>query len=254
MADLIRLLRVFADGHLVTGFRHARLTGRDALGLTPMPFALNLWNLVSSDYYLLSSAKKISVMNGDSILAAGDIFGVNKQAFNDGIVTEVIFSAGMNLWNTPISLTVDASSRVSETLADILEASGTGISLLSYLGEDPVRSRHQSFYGTAAECLRIALSATTSKLCLVPSGLYVVPDKGIPVSMWLSNDDLIDLPVKINDYVILRTTVTGWSLGKLVELRRNGETIRGLITERSVDADNMNGSWECQLKIQLRDS
>ena len=71
MPDLNRSLSVFADGQLVTGFRHAYLSGRDALDLYPMPFTLRLWNLADSDYYALCAAKNLSVRHDDSILAYG---------------------------------------------------------------------------------------------------------------------------------------------------------------------------------------
>ena len=60
MADLDRSLRVYADDMLLSGFRRARLTGHDALGLYPMPFVLRLWNLAEADYLLLCSAKMLS--------------------------------------------------------------------------------------------------------------------------------------------------------------------------------------------------
>ena len=55
----------------MTGFRRARLTGQDALGLFPMPFTLRLWNLAEAEYYRLCAAKEIAVQAEDSVLAAG---------------------------------------------------------------------------------------------------------------------------------------------------------------------------------------
>ncbi|MBQ6515231.1 MAG: hypothetical protein IJI09_10980, partial [Clostridia bacterium] len=150
MPELNRSLSVFADGQPVNGFRHAYLTGRDALGLYPMPFTLRLWNLADSDYHALCAAKNLSVHHDDSILAYGKISDVYLQIVPEGKITEVVFAAGLGLWETPVSLSVEAGVSVSGTVRQILSASGTGIPLLSFPGEDPVRSRGQAFCGRAA--------------------------------------------------------------------------------------------------------
>ena len=79
MTDLNRSLSILADGRPVTGFRHARLFGRDALGLYPMPFTLRIWNLDDSDYNRISAAKEISVSHEDSILASGSVSDVYRR-------------------------------------------------------------------------------------------------------------------------------------------------------------------------------
>ena len=150
MPDIVRSLSITVDGQPITGFNHARLTGVDSIGLEPMPFILQLWNLSDSDYYQLSAAKKISVRHDDSVLAAGDISDVFKRSVPEGMVTEVVFSAGLSLWEAPVSLSVEAGVSVSETVRRILSASGAGITLLSFPGEDPLRTRGQAFFGRAA--------------------------------------------------------------------------------------------------------
>ena len=69
ISELQRDLAILMDNQPVSGFRHARLSGIATIGLYPMPFILRLWNLAESDYHLLSSAKEVSVLHGDSILA-----------------------------------------------------------------------------------------------------------------------------------------------------------------------------------------
>ncbi len=248
MPDLNRSLSVFADGLPVTGFRHAYLSGRDALGLYPMPFILRLWNLADSDYHALRSAKNLSVRHDDSILAYGKISDVYLQIVPEGKITEVVFAAGLGLWETPVSLSVEAGVLVSDTVRSILDVSGTGIPLLSFPGEDPVRSRGQAFYGRAAECIEEALMAAGARGYLTESGLCVVPAEGLPVSMDLSSADLLSDPVFVgNRQMLLRTRITGWPLGKQVSVNWKGVQIRGLVTERSVDADNMEGNWQSEL-------
>ena len=247
MADLSRTLTILSDGEPVTGFYHARLFGEESLGLYPLPFTLRIWNLSDPDYFLISSAGKISVQHDDSVLAAGTVSNVYRRAVPEGTVTEIVFSPGLPLWEAPVSLSVEAGVTVSETVRRILSASGTEITLLSFPGEDPVRIRGQAFFGRAAECIMSALSAAGARACLTPAGLCVVPSSG------LAENDLTDAPNRVSDrLMVLRTRVTGWPLGKTVSVQWQGNTIEGLVVERRVDADNMDGPWQAELLVEVK--
>jgi len=281
MDNLSRKLSIEADERPVTGFSHAYLSGREAVGPEPLPFTLRLWNLSDSDYNLLASAKQVSVCHEDSILASGQISDVCKGTVPEGTITEVVFSPGLALWEAPVSLSVEAGVSVSETIRQILEASGTGITLLSFPGEDPVRTRGQAFFGRAAECVNEALSAAGARCCLTPSGLCVIPKEGLPLSMELSAEDLADIPVRTGDrnfgvrrnvgdspsvpdghgteravpsfpsFLVVKTKPTGWPLGKMIAVNWEGQRWEGLVIMRSVNADNQEGSWEAELLVEI---
>ena len=249
--ELSRALSVLADGTALTGFRRACLTGRDALGLYPMPFTLRLWNLAESDYLALRAAKSLSVRHEDSVLASGKVSDVYLRIVPEGKITEVVFAAGLGLWETPVSLSVEAGVSVSDTVRRILSASGTGIPLLSFPGDDPVRSRAQAFYGRASECVEEALSAAGARGYLTESGLCIVPAEGLPVSMELSSADLLSDPVSVGSgQLLLRTRITGWPLGKTVRVKWKDGSREGLVLERSVEADNLEGKWESEMLIE----
>ena len=251
--DLIRELLVTADGNPVESFNRAALRGSDMLGLHPMPFTLKIWNLSESDYYLLSAAKEISVSSDGSILASGTVSDVYWGMTPEGKVTEVIFSPVIRLWEAPVSLSVEAGTKVSETVRKILEASGTGISMLTFPGNDPVRSRGQAFFGRASECVAEALSAASARSCLTAAGLCVIPSSGLPVSMELTEEDLIDEPIRAGDMLMtLKTKPTGWPLGKMVSVTWKGVTTTGLVIERSIDADNAEGNWQAELILEVK--
>ena len=255
MKDLNRTLTVKADDIPVTGFSHARLTGRETVGLFPDPFTLRLWDLPDAAYYLLASAKAISVCSGPSVLAAGTVSDACRRTMPEGTLTEVLFSPGLRLWETPVSLSVEGGVTVSETVRRILAASGAGIPLLSFSGPDPVRIRGQAFFGRAAECVSSALSAADARACLTPSGLCVIPAAGLPVSLFLSEADLTDAPAFAGGgRMILRTAPVGWPLGKAVSVSWQGETVTGLVTGRCVDADDTEGPWEAQLLAETENS
>ena len=252
MADLSRILEILVDGDPLEGFSHVRLTGSDTVGLYPMSFTLRFWNLSDAEFFQLSAAKEISVRHEDSVLAAGWILDLYRYSVPEGMVTEVVFSAGIRLWEAPVSLSVEAGASVSETVRRILADPCTGTALLSFPGEDPVRTRGQAFSGRTAECVEEALSAAGARCCLTPAGLCVIPSSGLPVSMELTEEDLIDLPSRVgNRLMVLRTKVTGWPLGKQVSVKWNGESVDGLVVERSVDADNMEGNWQAELLIEV---
>lgn len=252
MTDLSRELTVFVDDEPITCFRRAKLFGKDAIGLYPMPFTLQIWNLSSSDYYLLCAAREISVRHLDSVLASGRIADICKYPVPEGMLTEVVFSAGLPLWEAFVNLSLEAVVSVSETVRQILDETGAGIPLLSFPENDPVRTRGQAFSGRAAECVETALSAASARCCLTPSGLCIIPSSGLPVSMELSETDLIDEPVLAgNHLVILRTKVIGWPLGKQVSVSWKGQRVEGLVVERCVDADNMEGNWQTELMIEV---
>ena len=159
---------------------------------------------------------------------------------------------GPPLWEAPVSLSVEAGVSVSETLRRILAASGTGISLLAFPGPDPVRTRGQAFYGRAAECAEEALSAVPARACLSPAGLRVIPAEGLPVSLYLTDRDLIDTPFFTDGQMILRTTVTGWPVGERISVKWKDGSAEGLVTERRMDIDTLNGKWESMLLISLK--
>ena len=248
MMETGRDLTVTADGRPVTGFRHARLTGRDALGLYPMPVTLRLWNLAEEDFLALAAAKEVSVLHGNSLLAGGTVSDVYRRRTSEGTVTETVFAAGLPLWEAPISLSVEAGVSVSDTARRILEASGTGIRLLSFPGRDPVRRRSQAFYGRAAECAEEALAAVSARGYLAGSGLGVVPAEGMPVSLFLSSTDLVEEPAFTGGgLMLLRTKMAGWPLGAGIEVKWKDGSAEGLVLERFIDADNMEGNWRCEL-------
>ena len=250
--QLSRSLVVLADGELVKGFRRASLAGRDALGLLPLPFVLRVWNLSDDGYYALFAAKQVSVLRDDAVLASGRVSSVYRRTVPQGTVTEIAFSPGLPLWEAQVSLSVEAGVTVSETVRRILEASGTGIPLLSFPGNDPVLSRPQAFFGRAAECVNETLSAAKARGYLTEAGLGIVPEGGLPDSLVLTGTDLLDEPVRVGNLSILRTAPVGWPLWKQVSVTWKGQGLEGLVTERSVDADTMEGNWQSEMMMEIQ--
>ncbi len=248
-----RTLTILADGEPVSGYARVRLLGTERLGLYPPLFMLHLWNVSEEDYLLLSRSREVTVMHEDVVLVSGSVADVFRSRGKSGTEAHVAIAPGLKLWEAAVSLDVEAGVTVSETVRRLLEASGTGITLLSFPGEDPVVSRGQAFYGRAAECIEEALGKAGDRCCLVPSGLCMIPKEGLPVSMVLTEEDLMDVPsFNCGGDMVLRTGPAGWTLGKGVEVRYGGTTNRGMITERMINLDTGDGPWRVDLVVELK--
>ena len=252
MTELSRSLSVLADGAPLEDFNHAALSGSDSLNLFPFPYTLKLWNLSDENYLRLSRAKEVTVFHDDIVLASGTLSDVFRRITREGAVTTAVFSLGLPLWEALVSLSVEAGVKASETVRRILAASGTGIQLLGWAGDDPTFTRGQAFCGRASECVALVLSAADARGYLVPSGLCVVPKEGLPVSQHLTEEDLIEAPAfPSGGLMVLRTRPAGWSVGKTISVTWGGETTKGLIIERSVSADSLSGPWQTELLAQI---
>ena len=248
-----RTLTILADDEHVTGYARARLLGAERLGLYPSLFMLHLWNVAEEDYLALSRSKEVTVMHEDVVLVSGIVSDAFRSRGKSGTEAHVAIAPGLKLWEAPVSLDVEAGVTVSETVQRLLDASGTGIQLLSFPGADPVTTRGQAFFGRAAECIEEALGMTGAGCCLVPSGLCVVPKAGLPVSMVLTEEDLTDMPsFNCGGDMVLRTGPTGWTLGKGVEVRHGGTVSRGLISERMINLDTGDGPWHVEVVVELK--
>ena len=147
MGEPDRRFTVLADNELFAPDSRFRLSGRIRTGLFPFLFLLQCWNLSDLDMNRLRSTKELSVMREESCLAFGQVSDVFCRTVPEGTVTMAAFSLGLDLWNAEVSVFCPAGTSISDDVCAILEASGTGISLLSFPGEDPVRTRGQAFFG-----------------------------------------------------------------------------------------------------------
>ena len=251
----MRELKILTDSTPFAGGCRFHLAGKARIGLYPSLFLLECWNLPDHEVYRLQNARELSVLHGDSCLAFGRVSDVFRRTVPEGTVTTAAFSLGLELWEALVSLSVPAEASVSETVRRLLEASGTGIRLLSFPGQDLVISRGQAFCGRAAECIAEALTAADARGLLVPSGLCIVPADPLPATLHLSEKDLRDRPAFADGgrKMILSTTVTGFRPGEEMTLETDGKVYTGLILERMVDANNTQGPWNTQLLLELRE-
>ena len=249
-----RKLTVLADGTPFADGCRFHLSGKTGIGLFPSLFLLQCWNLSDADVFRLRNTKELSIYRDDSCLAFGKISDVYRETVQEGTLTTVAFSLGLDLWEAQVSVTVPVETKVSETVRLLLDASGTGIQLLSFPGPDLHLSRGQAFFGRAADGIAAALTAVDARGYLVPAGLCIVPMEPLEPTLHLAKTDLTDAPMIAagGKKMILSTTVTGFLPGEEMTLEVDGEHWQGLILERMVEADTAYGEWKTQLVIQLR--
>ena len=249
-----RALSVLCDNQVFAPGCRFHLSGKTGIGLFPSLFLLQCWNLSDTEVFRLRNTKELSVYRDDSCLAFGRVSDVFRETVPEGTITTVAFSLGLDLWESPVSLSIPSGLTVSETVRLLLEASGTGIQLLSFPGSDPAFSRGQAFCGKTADCISSVLSAASARGYLVPAGLCVVPAEPLEPTLHLGKTDLADLPMLADGgrKLILSATVTGFQPGEEMTLEADGYLWSGLILERLVEADTSAGEWKTQLLVQLR--
>ena len=249
--SLERNLAVLVDGASVADGCRVRFRGELALSLYPDLLTVHILNLSDQSYHQLRQGGSLSVICGPSLLASGAVRDVSRETRPEGVWTVIGFSLGLDLWEAPVSLSVPAGSPVSATVERLLFASGTPWKLLSFPGPDPVYPRSQAFFSRAADAIETALTAASARVCLVPSGLVVVPENPENTEVRLSESDLEDAPVFTADCMVLTTIMAGWPIGRRLQLACGGKTTHGVIVKQRFDADTGSGPWKTEIIAEV---
>jgi len=216
-------------------------------------------------------------MNGNSLLAFGEVSDVYRRTVPEGEITTVAFAKGLSLWETPISVSLPAGLTASETVLALLN--DTDISVPAWVGEDPIFTRGQSFHDRAALCLNSVLSAAAARGTLIPihpgsassasssdlataastpssSSRYVlsvIPSEGLPASIHLNAHDLLNAPsFTSGKLMVLSTAPIGWQVGATLSLEYDGCLRTGIIQERNLDLDTIAGTWRTELLVKCQ--
>ncbi len=258
-----RDLRVLADGKETAAGCRLQLRARRAVGLYPIACMLDIWNLSDDGFSRLMYSRKLEVRLGENtLLAAGRIAevyrrparpaGLSAGEAKEQSLTTVVFAAGLELWESRVSLSLPGGVLARETVNALLAASCTDTRLLGWKGPDPVFVRGQTFYGRAAKAVEQVLGACGTEAVLVPAGLKLLgakPAEGEP-PIRLKAKDLEDAPYPAGDAVVVRTRPAGWLPGSWVECKEFG--LRGVIRECSVLADNRSGPWYSEILVSVK--
>ncbi len=247
-----RSLTVFLGEEEIGLGCHMKLESSATLYAFQNPSVLDIWNLSEKSRWLLMDGCEIEVLHGDDVLAYGEVIEVKTFVDKTGFVTRVTFSPSHALMQKHVSLSVPAGTSASDTVRQILAASGTGLSLLGWQGPDPVLDRPQAFFTRAAFAIESVCNAAGVKIAYSPQGIWTVPkdfesvkDGSFPV-YHLSARNYHISPDIHDGKAELMLDPAGWRVGQWIEFQDEEEPdveYEGLITHHAIVADNLDGYW-----------
>ena len=247
--DMRRDLHLFADDTEIGQGCRMRVTLREEFSLMPQLFHLEIENLSESSAEMLANCREMAVRSNGSVLAVGDSIFCCPRWIDGRKVLAVSFSYGFRLWKAAVSLSLAAGMKISDTIREVLKASGTGIQLAGYTARDFALTRPQAFFGRACETLERLADSVDGKAGLTPAGVCVIGTGEQTPTVVMPEDGLLSEPIFLKDRVILKTGIVGWPLGTCVRFRWNGADYQGVMMSRMLDLDNAGGCWESQVEV-----
>ena len=249
MSDILRDLHLFADDTEIGQGCRMKLILREEFSLMPQLFTMEIENLSESSAEKLVNCREMAVRSNGSVLAVGDSIFCCPRWIDGRKVLAVSFSYGFRLWKASVSISLAAGMRISDTIREVLKASGTGIPMAGYTARDFALTRPQAFFGRACEALERLADSVDGRAGLTPAGVCVIGTGAQTPTVVMPEDGLLSEPIFLKDRVILKTGIVGWPLGTCVRFRWNGADYQGVMMSRMLDLDNAGGSWESQIEV-----
>jgi len=247
--DMRRDLHLFADDTEIGQGCRMRLTLREEFSLMPQLFHLEIENISESSAEMLANCREMAVRRNGSVLAVGDSIFCCPRWIDGRKVLAVSFSYGFRLWKASVSMSLAAGMKISDTIREVLKASGTGIEMAGYTAKDFALTRPQAFFGRACEALERLADSVDGRAGLTPAGVCVIGAGEQTPTVVMPEDGLLSEPIFLKDRVILKTGIVGWPLGTGVKFAWKGNIRKGIIVSRMMDLDNADGAWESQVEV-----
>ena len=244
-----RDLHLYADDTEIGQGCRMKLILREEFSLMPQLFTMEIENLSESSAEMLANCREMTVRSNGSVLAVGDSIFCCPRWIDGRKVLAVSFSYGFRLWKAAVSLSLAAGMKISDTIREVLKASGTGIPMAGYTARDFALTRPQAFFGRACEALERLADSVDGRAGLTPAGVCVIGTEKVTPTVVMPEDGLLSEPIFLKDRVILKTGIVGWPLGTCVRFRWNGTDYQGVMMSRMLDLDNAGGSWESQVEV-----
>ena len=260
MFDFHRDLHLFVNGQEIARGCRMILTARQSLNLRPALHHLEIYDLSDSSAAILSGASRLEVISGQSVLSAGEITEVYTRRASGKHLTSVVFSPGLSLWQSSVSLSLAAGMKVSDTVRALLAASvldtsavasGTTIPLAAYVAPDPVLSRPQAFFGRTCDALSMLAETADADIFISSAGVCVSGRQEREPQYTLPESDLLSEPVLTGNRMILSTSMFGWVPGMVIRTDWKGASRTGRIVSTLIQADNVSGPWKSELELEL---
>ena len=251
MEQFIRDLHVFLNDHEIAQGCHMLLTAQTTLTLRPALHHLDVYDLSDSSMAMLAGGGVLEVRTGISVLSRGEVTEHYTSRQKGKTITSIVFSPGLSLWSSSVSLSLSSGLKASDTMKALLAASGTGISLAAFAAEDAAFFRPQAFFGRICDALAVLAESVHADIFMAPAGVCAsgrdqrAPSAAIPESSLLSVS-----PIS-GSSLILSTTMLDWLPGTVIQTKWQGSSITGRILSSLIQADNVSGPWKSELELGL---
>jgi len=285
-----RDLHLFADDVEIARGCRMMLIAHETMTLRPALHQLEILDLSDSSVSLLAGTNQIEVRSGNSILAFGELVDTVTQSISGKRQTSLIFSPGLSLWQTSISLSVAAGMKVSDTIRSLLAEAGktapqsqadqtwtsdfespidSVFSLAAFTAEDRILSRPQAFFGRTCDALAMLAETAGADAFLSPAGVCVSSRPGadssltnasaadaasgnVPAAFYsVPESALLSAPIQTGDRLLAVTEMIGWPLGENLTITWQGVSHTGLLVSRLIQADTGDGPWKSELELEL---
>ena len=251
MPDFSRDLRLFADGTELAHGCRMTLTAGSALSLRPALHHLAVRDLSDSSAAFLSGVQRIEICSGLSVIASGELSEALTHISGGKRITELVFSPGLSLWQSSVSLSVPGGTRVSDTIRSLLSASASGLSLAAFVAEDRPIARPQAFFGRTCDALALLADTAEADIWVSSAGVCVSGRSFDNPSYVLTDSDLLSAPVLTGNRLLVTTAMMGWLIGSFVRVEWQGNAWEGRIVSSLIQADNKDGPWKSELELEV---
>ena len=227
------------------------LNARQSLTLRPALHHLDVYDLSESSIALLSGTSQVRVISGMSILSAGEMTETYTRPVSGRNLTSIVFSPGLSIWQSSVSLSLSSGLKVSDTIRALLSASETQIPLAAYVAPDPVLSRPQAFFGRTCDALTCLAETADADIFISSAGVCVSGRQVRDPQAVLPEKKLLSEPVRTGSRLIVNTAMMGWLPGMVIQVKWKGTIQTGRIVSALIQADNVSGPWKSELELEL---
>jgi len=219
-----------------------RVQGRSNMTLLPDFFLVDIYNLSGEDDVYVHNAKKLTVCDESGMsLCTGDIEGIYRHEEGANDVVSVSVSDGLEFWNTSADVTIGGGAYVKDAIKTILNGAEFG----AFVCDDIRMPRGQTFSGRIADIIHMTALTVRARAYITHGILNFVGKDSMPNVVVINNDDVIISPSILEDALILKTKVKGYSVGNVIEYI--GTRYRVIV--QTVNVDNLTGDWSTEMTI-----
>ena len=238
-----RPLRVFVGNEEIAKDNRIVTKGRSSMTLLPDFYTVDMYNITDTDTAKLARAKTMYIYVGEelTLICTGTIEGIYSHEEGGNEVTSVSLSDGIEMWTAKTNIAIGRGSSVKDAMKRIT----AGFKLAPYFSGNARFPRGQAFSGGIIDPINILSKSVNARAFITNGTLYVI-DKGQIINHFvLREDDLVIEPRYVGNVCIVKTLVSGYTSGAVVDFNN----IQYRIIARAISVDNMEGDWDTEMVL-----